>query len=202
MTDLHTPLTLHPDAQAQLFTHAHTANTFTDQPVTDDQLHAIYDLAKFPPTAMNVQPLRILYTRPGTTRDRLLTHLAEGNRAKTATAPVTAVLAADTDFHHHLPTTFPVLPGLQERFAADDTTRENTARFNATIQIGYYLLGIRAAGLAAGPMGGFDPTGIDTEFFTDNGWKSLLVVNIGHPGPDAYRPRLPRLTHTDATHTP
>ncbi|KXK58163.1 nitroreductase family protein [Micromonospora rosaria] len=191
-------ITLHPDAQAQLFTAAHTANTFTDEPVTDDQLHAIHDLVKYPPTAMNTQPLRVLYTRPGPARDRLLTHLADGNRAKTATAPVVAVLAADTTFHDHLPTTFPIRPDLRDYFAADDTAREQAARFNATIQIGYYLLGVRAAGLAVGPMGGFDPAGVDREFFTDTGWTSLLVVNIGHPGPDAHFPRLPRLDHSDA----
>ncbi|SCE86207.1 3-hydroxypropanoate dehydrogenase [Micromonospora matsumotoense] len=188
-------ITLDPQAQAQLFTEARTANTFTDAPVGDDQLRAIFDLAKYPPTAMNVQPLRVLFVRPGEGRDRLLTHVAEGNRAKTATAPVVAVLAADTNFHEHLDTVFPIRPGMREHFAADPTTRDAMARFNAGLQVGYFLLAIRAAGLAAGPMGGFDATGVDTEFLTDTGWKSLLLVNIGHPGPDAWHPRLPRLDY-------
>ncbi|WP_431921956.1 malonic semialdehyde reductase [Micromonospora wenchangensis] len=191
-------ITLDPQAQAQLFTEARTANTFTDTPVSDEQLRAIYDLTKYPPTAMNVQPLRILFVRPGPGRDRLLTHVADGNRAKTATAPVVAVLAADTDFHEHLDTVFPIRPGMREHFAADPTTRDGMARFNAGLQVGYFLLAVRAAGLAAGPMGGFDPTGIDNEFFTDTGWKSLLLVNIGHPGPDAWHPRLPRLDYDTA----
>ncbi|MEV4482075.1 malonic semialdehyde reductase [Micromonospora coxensis] len=190
-------ITLHPDAQAQLFTDARTANTFTDAPVTDEQLRAIYELAKYPPTAMNAQPLRILYLRPGAGRDRLLPHVADGNRAKTATAPVVAVLAADTNFHEHLDRIFPVRPGLREHFAADAAGRERTARFNATLQIGYFLLGVRAAGLAAGPMAGFDPAGVDAEFFAGTGCKSLLLVNIGHPGPDAWLHRLPRLDHDD-----
>ncbi|SCL36456.1 3-hydroxypropanoate dehydrogenase [Micromonospora nigra] len=188
-------ITLHPDAQAQLFTEARTANTFTDTPVSDDQLHAIIDLTKYPPTAMNTQPLRVLFIRPGDNRQRLLTHVAEGNRAKTATAPVVAVLAADTNFHEHLDTIYPIRPGMRAHFAANPTDRDTLARFNATLQIGYFLLGVRAAGLAAGPMAGFDTTGVDTEFFTDTGWKSLLLVNIGHPGPDAWKPRLPRLDH-------
>ncbi|GHJ07907.1 putative NADH dehydrogenase/NAD(P)H nitroreductase [Micromonospora humidisoli] len=188
-------ITLDPQAQAQLFTEARTANTFTDTPVSDEQLRAIFDLAKYPPTAMNVQPLRVLFVRPGDGRDRLLTHVAEGNRAKTATAPVVAVLAADTDFHEHLDTVFPIRPGMREHFAADPATRDGMARFNAGLQVGYFLLAVRAAGLAAGPMGGFDATGVDNEFFTDTGWKSLLLVNIGHPGPDAWHPRLPRLDY-------
>ncbi|MFJ6197944.1 malonic semialdehyde reductase [Micromonospora sp. NPDC092111] len=191
-------ITLNAQAQAQLFTEARTANTFTDAPVGDDQLRAIFDLVKYPPTAMNIQPLRVLFVRPGDGRDRLLRHVSEGNQAKTATAPVVAVLAADTDFHEHLDTVFPIRPGMRDHFAADPTGRENMARFNAGLQIGYFMLGVRAAGLAAGPMAGFDPAGVDAEFLTGTGWKSLLLVNIGHPGPDAWFPRLPRLDYDTA----
>ncbi|MBY8875001.1 malonic semialdehyde reductase [Micromonospora sp. PLK6-60] len=190
-------ISLDPRARAQLFTGARTANTFTDEPVTDDQLRAIFDLAKYPPTAVNAQPLRVLFVRPGQARDRLLEHMAEGNRAKTATAPVVAVLAADTDFHDTIPRVFPIRPELRDVFAADAVTREGTARFNATLQIGYWLLAVRAAGLAVGPMAGFDADAMDKEFFTDSGWKSLLVVNIGRPGPDAWLPRLPRLDYDE-----
>jgi 3-hydroxypropanoate dehydrogenase len=194
MSDL---ITLHPEAQAQLFTDARTANTFTDEPVTDEQLRAIFELAKYPPTAANTQPLRVLYVRDGEPRERLLTHMNEGNRAKTATAPVVAVLAADTDFHEFIPRVFPIRAQMRDALAGDVQGRERMARFNATLQIGYWLLAVRAAGLAAGPMGGFDADGLDKEFFADNGWRSVLVVNIGRPGPDAWFPRLPRLDYDD-----
>ncbi|WP_446214891.1 malonic semialdehyde reductase [Micromonospora sp. IBHARD004] len=194
MSDL---ITLHPEAQAQLFTDARTANTFTDEPVTDEQLRAIFELAKYPPTAANTQPLRVLYVRDGEPRERLLTHMNEGNRAKTASAPVVAVLAADTDFHEFIPRVFPIRAQMRDALAGDVQGRERMARFNATLQIGYWLLAVRAAGLAAGPMGGFDAEGLDKEFFADNGWKSVLVVNIGKPGPDAWFPRLPRLDYDD-----
>ncbi len=46
-------------------------------------------------------------------------------------------------------------------------------------------------------MGGFDAAGIDAEFFPDGRWKSLLAVNIGYPGEDAWFDRLPRLEHPD-----
>ncbi|MFU8874227.1 malonic semialdehyde reductase [Micromonospora sp. SL4-19] len=190
-------ITLHPDAQALLFTDARTANTFTDEPVTDEQLRAIHELAKYPPTAANTQPLRVLYVRDGEPRERLLTHMNEGNRAKTASAPVVAVLAADTDFHEFIPQVFPIRPQMRDAFADDPAGREQMARFNATLQIGYWLLAARAAGLAAGPMGGFDAAGLDKEFFADGSWRSLLVVNLGKPGPDAWFPRLPRLDYDD-----
>ena len=190
------PLTLSPEAQDLLFRDARTANAFTQEPVTDEQVAAIYDLVKYAPTAMNTQPLRILVVRDGEPRERLLKHMADGNRDKTANAPLVAVLAADTDFHDHLGRTFPHFPGARDLFA-DDAAREQAAKFNATLQIGYFLLGVRAAGLAAGPMGGFDADGLDEEFFAGRNLKSLLVVNIGHPGENAWFDRLPRLSHDE-----
>ena len=191
-----TELTLSPEAQDLLFREARTANAFTDEPVTDEQVAAIYDLVKYAPTAMNTQPLRILLVRDGEPRERLLKHMADGNRDKTANAPLVAVLAADTDFHDHLHRTFPHFPGARDMFG-DDAAREQAAKFNATLQIGYFLLGVRAAGLAAGPMGGFDAAGIDEEFFAGRNLKSLLVVNIGRPAEDAWFDRLPRLEHDE-----
>jgi 3-hydroxypropanoate dehydrogenase len=46
-------------------------------------------------------------------------------------------------------------------------------------------------------MAGFDATAIDEEFFPDGRWRSILVVNIGHPGHEAWLDRLPRLDHAD-----
>src|SRR5688500_15344216 len=174
-------LELSPEAQNLLFRDARTANAFSDEPVTDEQIAAIYDLVKYAPTAMNNQPLRIVLVRAGEPRERLLKHMADGNRDKTANAPLVAVLAADTDFHEHLPRTFPVYPGARDLFVGDDAAREQVARFNATLQVAYFLLGVRAAGLAAGPMSGFDADSLDEDLFAGTGLKSLVVVNIGKP---------------------
>jgi 3-hydroxypropanoate dehydrogenase len=54
-----TELVLDKDAQDLLFRSARTANTFTPEPVTDEQVQAIYDLVQYGPTSMNAQPLRI-----------------------------------------------------------------------------------------------------------------------------------------------
>jgi 3-hydroxypropanoate dehydrogenase len=192
-------LTLSPEAQDLLFREARTANSFTDEPVTDEQVAAIYDLVRFGPTALNAQPLRVTLVRSDEGREKLLKNMADGNREKTASAPLVAILAADTDFHDHLARTFPHFPGARDLFA-DDAAREQAAKFNASLQIGYFLLGVRAAGLAAGPMGGFDADGIDRDFYEGTGLKSLLVVNIGRPGPNAWFDRLPRLAHGEVVH--
>jgi 3-hydroxypropanoate dehydrogenase len=184
--------------RALLFTGARTANSFAPTPVTDAELDGIWDLAKWPPTAANTQPLRVLYVRTPQGRERLVRHMNDGNKAKTATAPAVAVLAVDTQFHEHIPQLVPFRPELKDAFAANDTMRTETMRFSGALQAGYFLLAVRAHGLAAGPMAGFDAAGLDAEFFPDGRWKSVLVVNIGHPGPDSWFGRLPRLDHTDA----
>ncbi|OLE30825.1 MAG: malonic semialdehyde reductase [Actinobacteria bacterium 13_1_20CM_3_71_11] len=195
-----TALALAPEAQDLLFRQARTANTFTDEPVTDEQIEAIYDLVKFGPTSINCQPLRVVLVRSEQARARLVPHMAESNQAKTRQAPLVAILAADTEFHDELPRLVPFKPEARDWFL-DPTMREHAARFNAGLQIGYFIIGIRAAGLAAGPMIGFDAAGVDAEFFPDGRYRSLLVVNIGLPGPDAWFDRLPRLPHDEVVTT-
>jgi 3-hydroxypropanoate dehydrogenase len=190
-------LTLSPEAQALLFTDARTSNSFTDEPVRDEQLRAITELAKWPPTMANTNPLRILFVRTPEGKERLGPLMAEGNREKTITAPAVAVLAVDVDFHDKIPELFPARPEMRDNFAPDAENRERLARFNGALQAGYFILAVRAAGLAAGPMLGFDAAGIDAEFFPDHNYKTILVVNIGKPGESPWFDRLPRLQHED-----
>lgn len=189
---------LHLDKAAQdlLFRAARTANTFTDEPVSDEQVQAIYDLVKWAPTSMNNQPLRVTLVRTPEARERLVAHLSDGNKAKTAAAPLVAILTADHDFHEHLPSQFPHFPGARDMFA-DMPGRDAVARMNASLQVGYFILGVRAAGLAAGPMTGFDVVGLTREFFPAGDRSVLCVVNIGHPGEGAWFDRLPRLRYED-----
>jgi 3-hydroxypropanoate dehydrogenase len=180
-----------------LFTQARTANTWADTPVTDEELKAIWELAKWAPTSANTQPLRVLYVRPGEGRDRLLKHMSDGNKAKTESAPAVAVLAADTSFHETIPTVFPIKPEMKDVFGGNEELRTNHANFNSALQAGYFILAVRAFGLAAGPMTGFDAAGVDAEFFPEGNLHSILVVNIGHPGESPWFDRLPRLPHED-----
>ncbi|MFE9956549.1 malonic semialdehyde reductase [Micromonospora sp. NPDC005299] len=194
-------LALDRAAQDLLFRGARTANAFTDEPVDEEQVRAIHDLVRNGPTAMNAQPLRVLLLRSASARARLLPYLSSGNRDKTAGAPLTAVLAADVDWHDRLPELFPHRPGARDWFTGDPAGREAQARLNAALQIGYLLVGVRAAGLAAGPMAGFDTAGVEREFFPGGRHRVLLLMNIGRPAPDAWRERLPRLDYAEVVST-
>jgi 3-hydroxypropanoate dehydrogenase len=190
-------LELEKDAQDLLFRAARTANAFTDEPVGDDVVEAIYDLVKWAPTSMNIQPLRVLLVRSPEARQRLLGHMFEGNRAKTASAPLVAVLTADRNFHDQLPKVFPHFPGARDLFTGDEAARRETARFNGALQVAYFILGVRAAGLAAGPMTGLDAAGVERKFFPAGDREVLAVVNIGRPADNAFHPRNPRLDYAE-----
>ncbi|MEA5366323.1 hypothetical protein VA596_42810 [Amycolatopsis sp., V23-08] len=105
-------------------------------------------------------------------------------------------MAADVVEHQPLDRGYHELaaPHLKDHLAADEVNRLDLGRFSAALQAGYFVLAVRAAGLHAGPMGGFDHDGVDREFFPDGPWTALLLVNVGHPASEnPWRARQPRL---------
>ena len=73
----------------QLFRTARTQNAFLDKPVADGQLHALYELLKWGPTAANSTPARFVFVKSAEAKQKLAPALSEGNLAKTMAAPVT-----------------------------------------------------------------------------------------------------------------
>lgn len=193
MTDTITLEKLDEKGRQIVFTGARTSNSFADTPVSDDELRDIWELTRFTPTMANTQPLRVVFVRTAEGKERLLPHIAEGNAAKTAAAPVTAILAYDKNWHEEIPNVFPIRPEMKDYFAADEAARHGAGNFSAALQAGAFILAVRAAGLAAGPMAGYDKDAIDKEFFPEGEWTTLMVVNIGHPGENPWFDRLPRV---------
>jgi len=187
------PIRLDNVSLETLFTGAATANSFASTPVTPEELRSIWDLAKWAPTSGNFQPMRVLFVQSSEGRAKLGELMKGNNREKTIAAPAVAVLAFDRFWNENVPTTSPHLAHLAQSYAENENSRLDSARNNSWLQAAYFILAIRALGLAAGPMLGFDTTAINTEFFADGRWGALLVVNIGHPTEGSYRPRMPRL---------
>uniref|UniRef100_UPI0039BF09B6 malonic semialdehyde reductase n=1 Tax=Lentzea alba TaxID=2714351 RepID=UPI0039BF09B6 len=185
------------DAQDLLFLDPRTVTAFQDAPVSDAQLRAIHDLVKYGPTSMNQQPLRAVLVQSSTARGRLVEHMLDSNKAKTLAAPLSVIIAADLNFHLRLSELFPVLPGAEE-FFADPEMRTASATMNAHIQLGYFIVGVRAAGLAAAPMTGFDHQALNADFFPDGELQAVAVVNVGEPAQNSPGfARLPRLQYED-----
>ena len=179
-------------AVAQLFTEARTHNAFLDRPVPDALLREALELAKMGPTAANQQPLRVLFLRSKEAKERLLPAMAPGNVEKTMTAPVVAIAGYDVQFYEHLPYLMPHRD-FKSVFAANPELAARSAAQSGTLQVGYFILALRALGLDAGPMGGFDAAKVEAEFFLDRKIKATVVINIGYGDDGKLFPRSPRL---------
>ena len=184
-------------ALALLFTEAHTAHDFTGEPLTESELRRLHDLVKMAPTSMNSQPMRVVYAQSADARARLIGHLSEGNRAKTLSAPTVAILCFDGEFHEWFPTVLPHFAAARNLFE-DETPRRAFALGQAWLQAGYFILAARSLGYVVGPMTGFNSADVDGDLLLNTKLKSFCVVNIGHPGENAYKPRNPRVEFADA----
>jgi 3-hydroxypropanoate dehydrogenase len=183
----------------QLFLNARTHNGWVDRSVDDGVLRRLYEVARLAPTALNSQPVRIMFVRSGEAKARLQPALAGGNIDKTMTAPVTAIVAYDSEFHTKLTRLAPQIPDAVNRIAGmEPEAREQMAKMSATLQAGYLILAARGLGLDCGPMNGFDAKKLDAEFFPDGKWRSILLVNLGHGDPARLSPRAPRLDFDEA----
>lgn len=180
-----------------LFRNARTKNAWSDEPVSDDTLRALYDLLKFGPTSANCSPARFIFLRTADAKERLKPALSPGNIEKTMAAPATAIVAHDPLFFEHLPKLFPHADA-RSWFSGNPDLADETAFRNGTLQGAYLIIAARALGLDCGPMSGFDKAKVDQAFLSEQGWKSNFLVNLGHGGAEDAFPRLPRLDFDEA----
>jgi 3-hydroxypropanoate dehydrogenase len=192
------PQTIDSAALDQLFRTARTHSAWTDEPVSDQTLHELYDLMKYGPTSMNCSPARILFLRTKEAKERLKPFLMPANVDKTMLAPVTAIVAYDMKFYDRLGQLFPHFPGARDMFAGNLPMAEVAAFRNGTLQGGYFILAARSLGLDCGPMSGFDNAKVDAEFFSGEAVKSNFLCNLGHGDAPKLFPRNPRLAFDEA----
>ena len=200
MTIAYEEAVIDPAAVDAIFTKARTANSFTGE-VTEEQAQAIYELTKFGPTAFNSQPLRVTYVRSADARAKLVHALMPGNRAKTAGAPLVAILSYDTDWAGHWDSFLPGYNAPKAMYDANPELAAATGNNNAHLQAGYFILAVRSLGFAAGPMTGADFGAIDEAFFPAGDQKSFLVVNIGQPGDEAWGDAKPKFSYDEVVRT-
>ena len=190
-------MTLDASALDALFREARTHNGWLDQPVTDADLHAIFDLMKFGPTAANCSPARFVFVRTPEAKEKLKPALSAGNLAKTMSAPVTAIVAYDPRFYDHLPKLFPHADA-RAWFVSSEALAEETAFRNSTLQGAYFIIAARALGIDTGPMSGFDKAKVDEAFLAGHGWKSNFLINLGHGDAAKLFARSPRFEFAEA----
>jgi 3-hydroxypropanoate dehydrogenase len=182
---------------AQLFTDARTQNGYLDQPVSDAQLQALYDLLKFGPTAANSCPARFQFVRSAPAKARLQACVSPANVAKVGQAPVTVIVGMDLEFFDKLPQLFPHADA-RAWFAGKPAAIQDTAFRNSSLQGGYLIIAARALGLDCGPMSGFDAARLDAEFWAGTAVKTNFICTLGHGDPAKLFGRSPRLSFDEA----
>ena len=179
------------EALDTLFREARSYNGWTDEDVSDEQIHAIYELMKMGPTSANMQPARIVWCKSDAAKRKLADCAMEGNKQKIVTAPVVAIIGFDIDFHEELPWLFPHTDA--KSWFPDEEGRKTQAFRNSSLQGAYLMLAARALGLDCGPMSGFDNAKVDEAFFVDAPrHRSNFICAIGHGDPASIFARSPR----------
>ena len=186
------------DALDTIFRIARTQNKWSDAPLSEALLMAVYDLMRWGPTSANSCPARFVLVTSDAAKARLAPHLSEGNREKTMAAPAVAIIGYDLDFPETLPKLFPNNPKMKDVFGSNPQLTETTAFRNSSLQGAYFIIAARALGLDCGPMSGFNNAGVDAEFFAGTNIKSNFICAIGHGDPAGVFPRNPRLSFDEA----
>ncbi len=175
-----------------LFRDARTHRHWQPRAVSDVMLQAVYDLAKLGPTSANCCPMRLVFVKSQKAKERLKPALDKGNVEKTMSAPVTAIVAYDMDYHKVWHRLSPFISEDVERESDEKKLMTEVLR-NGSLQGAYVIMAARSLGLDCGPMSGFDHDMVDRAFFAESSYRSNFLVNMGYGDGEQLRPRLPRL---------
>lgn len=178
-----TLFTLDESARAALFTDARSNTRFADREVSAQTIRDVWELIKWGPTGNNTVPMRLVVAASAEARATVIEHALEGNRAKLEKAPLLLVAARDERFHDAIPQ----LGGSASaaaRLEEDPARRERMSHTGTMLQAGYFIIGLRAAGLAVRPYGGFDKAGMDEALLDGTSWRSEVLFGVGYPDPE------------------
>jgi len=175
----------------QVFRTARTYNGFLGTPVSEAQLHAIWDLVKMGPTSANQMPARLVWCVSEESKEKLAACAGGTNPDKIRKAPVSVIIGMDLDFHEQLPWLFPHADA-KSWFEGNEPLREVSAMRNATLQGAYFIIAARMVGLDTGPMSGFSNAAVDAAFFAGTRVRSNFISTLGYGDPASIFARSPR----------
>lgn len=174
-----------------ILTRARSHYAWKDVEVTDQQIRRMYDIMKMGSTSMNSCPARFVFIRSKEGKERLTKALKPKNIPKVLGAPLTVIVAYDTEFWRQLPKLFPH-EDRRPLFENNPEYTLDTAYRNSTLQGAYLMIAARAIGLDVGAMSGFSNKIVDQEFFAGTTLRSNFLCNIGVADEKALFQRLPR----------
>lgn len=182
----------------KIFSQARSGKLYTDTPVTPEQLQSLYELAKWAPSESNTCPLRLSFVHSAEARAKLRPGILPGNQPKYDSAPVTVIVAYDTEFDRYLETLAPHLADKSPYQNQSPEQRLEMIQRSAHLQAGMLIAAIRAMGWTAGPMAGIDRNAIDQAFYAESSWRTSFVIMLGVADANEFYPRGARLTFDEA----
>jgi nitroreductase len=136
--------------------------------ISDDQISALLEAARWAPSAANSQPWRFLVARRGEhAHSQLFAALAAGNQAWAHAASALILVAART---------------------AADATPQPWALYDTGQAVASLVTQAQSQGLAVHQMGGFDSNAVRAEFALDQELTPVVVLAVGRADPDAELP--------------
>ena len=184
-----------------IFRNARSYNRWTDTPVSNVQLEALWDLTRMGPTSANSLPARIIFCTSDESKEKLAACAGENNKVKITSAPVCAIIGMDMEFYELLPKLFPHTDA-RSWYVGDDGKNESlieeTAFRNSSLQGAYMIIAARSLGLDCGPMSGFDADAVDAAFWDGTSVRTNFICSIGHGSEEMLFARSPRLSFDEA----
>ncbi len=119
---------------SRLFLEPRTHSHWLDLEVPDELLEEAWNLTRLAPTSANSSPMRLVLLRSPEEKERLVPAQDAGNRTKSLTAPVVAILAYDCEFWRTLPRLYPHTDAAAW-YRHDPPLAEETALRNGTLRL-------------------------------------------------------------------
>jgi nitroreductase len=159
-----------PDTH-DLIRHRWSPRAFSDRDVSNADLRALLDAARWAPSSYNEQPWRFIVgvKSDGDAYGKLLGTLMEANRVWAEKAPVLLLTVGKRTFSHN---------GSDNRYAMHD----------AGMALANLMIQATAMGLSVHAMGGFDLEAARREFNIPEDYELGAAAAIGYPGSPADLP--------------
>ncbi len=173
-----------------------SVRSYSDQPVTDDEVRSLLELTGRAPSAFNAQPWRFVVVRDADVKTQLMS--AAFNQKQIGEAPV--VIAMYADMEDTMGNLDAIMhPGLSPE--QREATRERLQRTwggmsvekraewgnaQANIALGYLLLLAQSEGFATSPMLGFQQDQVKTLLGIPAHATITALVALGHAADDGF----------------
>lgn len=173
---------------ADIFPARWSPRAFTDEKMSEQDVHLILEAARWAPSASNVQPWRFVYTLRGDSSwDAILGALVPANQLWAKNASALIVVMSQT---HRLS---------QGQSAP---VENGTHAFDAGAAWGYLALQAHIAGFVAHAMAGFDKSAMTQAINLPEGYALHAVVAIGKQGDPSTLPEALQARETPSSRHP